>query len=444
MKLWNKIRKPRGLRAKFGLSIFWAAILSAAVFSILYFGMSALLLRYFDERDFEDSKRAELAEELQEYLNEEGIGFENIDQLEKWDKKQPTMMLEIYDGQNCIFSSIHQYKHSRTRWNSEWEHEVIMDPAYSYNLELEGEPVTAVVYAEFTYKYYVAGTAVAIGVALLLFASLFVYSTGQLISYIIRLRKEVEILEGGNLEYQVTEEGNDELTELAHSMNLMRKSLLEQQKKEQELQTANRQLITEMSHDLRTPLTGLMLYTEILRSHHYEKEEDIEEYLKKIDQKAHHLKHLSDHLFEYAQDGKKSDRREKISFRDIFREPVENMISELKTRSFQVETELEWQTLPIVAGRDAANRILENIGSNIVKYARKDVPVRVETVYNNNYCGLIFMNTIAEDKIGVESSGVGMESVQTLVKELDGICRVEETESVFEISVMFPVHYGTV
>ena len=110
----------------------------------------------------------------------------------------------------------------------------------------------------------------------------------------------MQILEGGNLEYEVSVEGNDELTDLANSMNRMRLSFQQQMENEQQLYLANRKLITEMSHDLRTPLTGIMLYLEILRSHRYTTEEELQDYLEKIAAKAHHMKVISDHLFEYS------------------------------------------------------------------------------------------------------------------------------------------------
>lgn len=444
MKLLKQIRNPQGLRMKFGLSLLGAGLLCSVVFLILYFLLDSVIIQLFDNAEFEQMHRAQLADSLQSYLDDEELTREDLRRLSGWEKHQPVLLLELYDGDKCIYSSKMDPIKKRIRRVYAGDPVFMADSDYAYEVLLDGQPVTAVIYTDFTYMYYALGTAVVFILSVGLFVVLFLFSTRKLIRYVCRLEEEVQILEGGNLEYEVSVQGNDELTDLARSMNRMRISLLEQMKKEQELQQANRQLITEMSHDLRTPLTGLMLYTEILRFHRYDTEEELQEYLEKIDVKAHHLKQLSDHLFEYAQEGKKVGKQEKRSFQEACREPLENMICELKARNFQVETDLQWRSYPVMVDRDPMDRIMENICSNIVKYAHPDAPVWIETSYSNKYCGLIFVNSVAKEDGQVESSGVGLESIRTLVKEMQGICTVEQTESAFEISVQFPIHYGTV
>lgn len=445
MKLLKQIRNPHGLRMKFGLSLLGAGLLCLVVFFVLYLFIDQVIIQFFDNAEFEQKHRLQQAESLQTFLDEEELDEESLGRLSSWEKHQPILLLEIYDGQRCIYSSRKDTITKRSRKIYLGDPELIPESDFAFGIHLGEKPVTAIIYADFVYMYYMIGTVVAFVSAVVLFVVLFLFSNRKLIRYICRLEEEVQILEGGNLEYEVSVQGNDELTDLARSMNRMRVSLLEQMKKEQELQQVNRRLITEMSHDLRTPLTGLMLYTEILRFHRYHTEEELQEYLEKIDQKAYHLKQLSDHLFEYAQDGKRRGSQEKRSFQEVCREPLENMICELKARNFQVETELQWNSYPVMAGKDPIERIIENIGSNIVKYAHPDAPIRIETTYSNQYCGLIFMNTVAEERMeGVtESYGVGLESIRNLLKELNGVCNIEQTEAVFEISVLFPLCYGS-
>ena len=62
----------------------------------------------------------------------------------------------------------------------------------------------------------------------------------------------------------------------------------------------NQRIVTEMSHDIRTPVTAIMLYSEILQKEQYKTEEQRKEYVKKINKKAYRLKQMVDHLFEYA------------------------------------------------------------------------------------------------------------------------------------------------
>lgn len=107
-------------------------------------------------------------------------------------------------------------------------------------------------------------------------------------------------MEGGDLDHPITIQGDDELALLATSLDGLRLTLRQQQAEEAQAAAKVKSLITEMSHDLRTPLTTLLLYTEILRHHKYETEAQQDEYLAKIDGKARQIKQLSDNLFEYA------------------------------------------------------------------------------------------------------------------------------------------------
>lgn len=120
------------------------------------------------------------------------------------------------------------------------------------------------------------------------------------IEYILKLRDEVEILEGGSLDYEITIEGSDELASLAGGLDSMRASLLRLMEQETQLVKENQKIITEMSHDLRTPITSIMLYTEILKTGKYQDGAQLTEYLGKIDRKARRMKQLTDRLFAYS------------------------------------------------------------------------------------------------------------------------------------------------
>mgnify|MGYP002226093174 FL=1 len=88
--------------------------------------------------------------------------------------------------------------------------------------------------------------------------------------YIVQLSEEIQAMEGGDLDHPITVQGSDELTTLASSLDSMRLTLRQQHEDEAAAAAKVKNLITEMSHDLRTPLTTLLLYTEILRHRKYE------------------------------------------------------------------------------------------------------------------------------------------------------------------------------
>lgn len=83
--------------------------------------------------------------------------------------------------------------------------------------------------------------------------------------YLQTIHQEIHILEGGELDYEMTVKGHDELAMSAKSIEDLRKSFLDKLQAIDELQEESRSLVTEMSHDMRTPLTSLMMNLEFAK-----------------------------------------------------------------------------------------------------------------------------------------------------------------------------------
>lgn len=432
MKLRERFRKPYGLQARLGLAAAVSTAAGVLAFLLLNAACGSLIADCFAHTDLERIQVQRQFESLQEYITENRISSHELVRLREWEKKQPVILLELYAEDRCIYSSVYDAPVSSLapdEGRDTQEHRVI---------ELDDRPVTAYVFSDFTYRFSVIGTAVSLAAAVFLFTVLFLCHIRQLIGYICRLNEQVQILEGGNLEYCLSVEGNDELTELARSMNRMRETIRRQMETEQQLHRANRQMITEMSHDLRTPLTGIMLYLEILRSRRYESEEQLQGYLEKIDAKAHHMKLLSDHLFEYAMQDTPPKQAEPRPMEAAFGPALAAMRDDLRARGFSVEAEPVWEGCFVQAEPEYVSRIFENITSNIQKYAEPAAAVTIETLYTDSACGFSVMNTICAGSPAVESSGVGIESVRSMMKQMGGSCGVERTDTAFAVTLLFP------
>ena len=134
------------------------------------------------------------------------------------------------------------------------------------------------------------------------------------------------------------------MSKLAEGIENMRKSFQRMIHKETEIVRENQKIVTEMSHDLRTPITSIMLYTEILKKGKYENEAQLLEYLKKIDQKARRMKQLSEHLFEYSllsgEDEVKLE--EPDNFETLLYDLFSETCSYLEQRGFQTIFQVRW------------------------------------------------------------------------------------------------------
>lgn len=433
MKQKERRFNPYGLHARLGITLAASALMCILVFLLLNTGLDYMFSNYYERSGFERIHIEKQGKNLQKFITVNKVSSKNLNVLKKWEKKQPVILLELYADDQCIYSSIYDVPVSSLVLNEDIQTQDGMQ------LDLMDRQVTAYIYSDFTYRFRIIGTFISVITSFVLFILLFFYNNRKLIQYICRLNEEVQILEGGNLEYSVSEEGNDEITDLARSMNRMRITLQQQIENEQKLHQANRQLITEMSHDLRTPLTGIMLYLEILRSRHYDSEDQLQDYLEKIDAKAHHMKLLTDHLFEYSMQDIHQKQLEPQSLDEAFRVAIDSLVDDLKARGFSVETELEWKNCYVQVNPEYIHRIIENIVSNIEKYAEKKAVIRMDMIYIDKFCGFSVMNTISPDTSYVDSNGVGIDSIRTMMEEMKGNCNVEQTDTTFEMTLLFPI-----
>lgn len=434
MSLKKRKYEPYGLRARFTLTLIVSTLVCGLIFMVFYNVFDSFLTDYFEQSSFLEAHIRKQGENLQEFINENEISSKDLQLLKKWEKKQPLILLELYRDGECIYSSFYDVPENDFQNKLDAE-----DKDHIVTVRLTDTETMAVLYSDFTYQYYVIGTAVSTVLAMFLFILVFLRSNQKLIRYICRLNEEVQILEGGNLEYQVSVEGNDEITDLAKSMNRMRKSFRQQMETEQAFYHANRRLVTEMSHDLRTPLTGMMLYLEILRSHRYQTEEELQDYLEKIDSKAHSMKQISDHLLEYFLIDKPAKQGSVKTMEEAFGNAVKNLCDDLRARGFTVVSEIDWLPCDVDVNEEFINRIFDNIASNAVKYAESSAEIAICTLATDRFCGFSVMNTCAEDcEIQTDSSGIGINSIRNMMQQMNGICTVEETETVYEITLLFP------
>ena len=221
--------RPYGLRARFVLTLVCAALACAVVFVGLYYTTDYCLTDYFTQSDFKEKHIERQAENLQNFIDENNISSEDLSQLELWEKRQPIILLELYNGDYCIYSSYNDGYNTQNE-SGYYEPDELDD---LIEIRLADMTVQAVLYSDFTYRYHTVTTVMAILISLIVFVLIFLYSNRKLIRYICRLNDEVQILEGGNLEYEVSVEGNDELTDLANSMNRMRLSFQQQMENKQ-------------------------------------------------------------------------------------------------------------------------------------------------------------------------------------------------------------------
>ncbi|BFH63530.1 sensor histidine kinase [Paenibacillus azoreducens] len=143
----------------------------------------------------------------------------------------------------------------------------------------------------------------AVGDVLFLIASFMFYFfllTRPIVRYLRTLADGLMTIAGGNLDYRLPTSSEDELGEVAKSINFMAEQLQEKMNRERQIEQSKLELITGVSHDLRTPLTSIIGYLNLLKNDDYTNLEEHKRYISNAYNKSQQLKQLIDDLFEYT------------------------------------------------------------------------------------------------------------------------------------------------
>lgn len=421
-----------------------AVAVSGLFFVVINYAGEQMITKIFSDSSHIEKLSEAYIQDLQDYIDETKAASNDSEKLTEWVRKRKIVSIQVYKDEILTYDS--NYPDAAVE-DAEAEG-AYYDWEYYYTAEFADGTADVFLYGFFSYPLYSYAMTAEILLAVILLVAIVILGIRKPVRYIGRLKAECEILGSGDLDYQVTVQGKDELSLLARGLDNMRMALRESNEKEAELTAANRRMITEMSHDLRTPLTSLLIYTEILGKKAAKDPRQAMEYVRKIEKKARQIKRLSDNIFEYAliTEETKAELGEPQTLRELFYDLLSEMTAYLGERGYTVELRPDTgsgsERRQIRVNEEYINRIMDNIVSNIEKYADKSMPVRIETIYTEEYGGLAFRNGIScstEDRRKTEgSTNIGLHNVEKMMKKMNGYFRVKQTENIFEITLIFP------
>ena len=169
-------------------------------------------------------------------------------------------------------------------------------------------------------------------------------------------------------------------------------------------------------------------------------------YLEKIHQKALLIKERSDRLLGYSLTACSKEEliMESDTFSEVFFDPLSEACGYLDQNGFKVDLRISgWPNRKIMYNSDHVARVMDNIVSNIVKYADKRYPVVISQTEDDTTVGLSFQNWIIRQESSQEGFNVGVQSIQSLMKEMDGYCHNYQRQNIYSIEISFPVILST-
>ena len=283
----------------------------------------------------------------------------------------------------------------------------------------------------------------AAAVATVVLVSVLFWYTSRLTRRIIRLSEETAAVGAGDLEADITVDGSDEIAGLASDIDGMRDAIIERMGNEKRAWEANSELITAMSHDIRTPMTSLLGYLGLLNNGRPLPEDEQKRYLEAAYGKSLALKELTDELFKYFLVFGHSDlelHREIFDAHLLLLQLLGEAQFDLQDAGYSVQN-IDRLEDGITLDTDAAmlKRVLDNLVSNIKKYADREMPVVFLTEEKDSVVTVTVSNGVTDRRGGTESTKIGLRTCEKILSALGGEFSTARDETHFAAEFTLPV-----
>ena len=200
----------------------------------------------------------------------------------------------------------------------------------------------------------------------------------------------------GKLNCNIEEKGRGHLRELAHDINNIRDGLRKSIESEMKSENMKTELITNVSHDLKTPLTSIINYIDLLKRENIESE-TAKDYINILDKKSQRLKVLIDDLFEAskATSGAMELNITKIDIVQLLKQSLGENDERFKNSNLSVKLDIPDTKIFINGDGQRLYRVFENLISNIVKYSLSNTRVYIQMYVDDENKVVIIMRNIS-------------------------------------------------
>ena len=441
IKQEKRFRLPRSLDAKMLYMILLSLAAALAVYFTVY-GLASLALdKLYMSPSSVASRQAKIYSEFNRYVQENQVSGSDADAVSRWTGNNAYVTILIYrDDDPALRSWDGRVQNGeglrnteRLQYNSEYGKlypmrfsDGVYHIAIGDNSQAREDNLNRV-------------TALILG-SLAFFTILLTY-VRKLTRRIIRLSREADRIGAGDLEAPITLSGEDELATLAREMNAMRHSVIQRMSGERRAWEANSELITAISHDIRTPMTALIGYLGLLNEGGFEDRERSAQFAASAYGKAMELKDLTDELFKYFLVFGKAEldlNMEALDGRMLLEQLVGEASFELSDAGFEVRySEFEGEC-GVCIDPLYLKRVMDNLVSNAKKYADREQPLLFLSELKDGEVSLCASNTVARSMDKVESTKIGLRTCEKIMEAMGGRFETRRDEERFAATFTLP------
>lgn len=430
------LHPPRSLDGKMLYMILLSLLCAALVYLGVYSLGSLALERIYMSPESRAARQAEIYSEFYQFVTSNQITGDNTDAVAGWTREHPYVTILVYQDETLNLRPA-QGGPSPLPSSSALQYSSVYGRLYPMR------------FADGVYRIAIGDSSnvredninrlLAVLLGSVAFISIMFWYIRRLTNRIIRLSREADIIGAGDLEAPITVKGEDELATLASEMDSMRRSVIERMSGERRAWEANSELITAISHDIRTPMTALIGYLGLLNEGRLEERE--KQFAASAYDKAMELKDLTDELFKYFLVFGRAElelNRESFDARFLLEQLLGEAEFDLRDAGFEVERsefagECQLSTDPLYL-----KRVVDNLVSNAKKYADRADAVRIESELLSGILKIRMINTAAKGGPRVESTKIGLRTCEKIMSSLGGSFQTELKDGVFTAEFCLP------
>lgn len=292
-----------------------------------------------------------------------------------------------------------------------------------------------------------------------IFLAVFVILVNRKVKYIKFITKEVKVIKDEGFGKTIEVKGRDELAELCMSINDMSVELRQKIDNEKIIEKGKNELITSVSHDLRTPLTSIIGYIDLLKKNGFHDKEKFDNYLEVIDERTKMLNKLINELFEYT---KLNSHDIKLNYSEVeIVSLIEQIVGEyipiFNKEGLEIEKDIIYKDIFINIDIEKIVRALENILTNAKKYSLKNSKVLIKVFEENNYVVISISNKsenisiydleniferfykVDKSREDLDSTGLGLSIVKRIVELHNGVVKANLDDNIITFKIYLPI-----
>ena len=439
----HRFHAPQSLSAKLPLFVLLSLLCGVLTYFVVFWLGTMFVNRFYMSADSVAARRATIYTEFNRYVNSSGISGNDGDALERYLSGRNDITILIYSPEELNIPSPKRLAGRDTGMQS-------VDPPKRSDVSGKLYPLRfadGIYYISITDNSRMREDAINRGIALVfgvvVLVSVLLWYTNRLTRRIIRLSQEAAGVGAGDLEGVITVDGVDEIAALAADIDGMRDSIIERMGNEKRAWEANSELITAMSHDIRTPMTSLIGYLGLLSNRKTLTEEEQGRYLDAAYGKALALKDLTDELFKYFLVFGRSEielHREEYEAHLLLMQLLGEAEFDLQDSGMTVQN-IDRMEDGYMMTTDVAmlKRVIDNLLSNIKKYADRERPVVILTERKDKQVSVTMSNSISSRRRTTESTKIGLRTCEKIMQALGGSFSTVHDEDHFAAEFCVPL-----